>query len=102
FIVPSGPTSGHRTLKLVGLNHREHAKVTSGEISRANLNQVTTFATGYGVKKAVIIGFGVTPQGEYVEVGEVEVDGINWNTSCTRPDDAGVELAHRAYQWLLK
>jgi hypothetical protein len=25
FIVPSGPTSGHRTLKPHGLNHREHA-----------------------------------------------------------------------------
>jgi alkylation response protein AidB-like acyl-CoA dehydrogenase len=25
FLVPSSPTSGHRTLKLRGLNHREHA-----------------------------------------------------------------------------
>jgi hypothetical protein len=27
FIVPSSPTSGHKTLKLVGLNQREHATV---------------------------------------------------------------------------
>ena len=30
FIVPSRPTSGHRTLKLVGLIQREHATKTPG------------------------------------------------------------------------
>jgi hypothetical protein len=29
FIVPSSPTSGHRTLELVGLIQREHAKTSS-------------------------------------------------------------------------
>ena len=34
FIVPSSPTSGHRTLKLRGLNHREHATTSWSEQSR--------------------------------------------------------------------
>jgi hypothetical protein len=28
FVVPSSPTSGHRTLKPAGLIHREHAIIT--------------------------------------------------------------------------
>jgi hypothetical protein len=38
FIVPSSPTSGHRTLKLDGLIHREHATwtaVTTGIFGRS-------------------------------------------------------------------
>jgi WXG100 family type VII secretion target len=35
FIVPSSPTSGHRTLKLRGLNHREHAIMTDPHSMRA-------------------------------------------------------------------
>ena len=34
FIVPSSPTSGHRTLKLRGLNHREHASCRCAEVVR--------------------------------------------------------------------
>jgi hypothetical protein len=32
FIVPSSPTSGHRTLKLVGLIQWEHAMLISAEL----------------------------------------------------------------------
>jgi hypothetical protein len=33
FIVPSSPTSGHRTLKPAGLNHWEHATTANREQS---------------------------------------------------------------------
>lgn len=75
-------------------------QLTSGEISRPNLNQVTTFATGYGVRKAVVVAFGDAPEGEYVRVGEVDVRGINWDTSLIDPSQSGVELAHRIGSWL--
>ncbi|MUM03372.1 hypothetical protein B5P44_00865 [Mycobacterium sp. CBMA 213] len=35
-IVPFSPNSGHRTLKLVGLIHREHAKFTDKYVAAAH------------------------------------------------------------------
>jgi hypothetical protein len=75
-------------------------QVTGGEISRPNLNQVTTFATGYGVRKAVVVAFGHIPLGEYVQVGDVAVSGINWDTSVNDPTQSGVDLARRVASWL--
>src|SRR5262249_28068091 len=69
-------------------------QLTGGEISRPNLNQITTFATGYGVKHAAVVAFGPAPVGEYVQVGEVDVRGFNWDTSAIAPDQVGLELAH--------
>jgi hypothetical protein len=43
-----------------------------------NLNQVTTFATGYHAKKATVIAFGPCEAGEEVHVGPVQVNGFNW------------------------
>jgi uncharacterized protein YkuJ len=46
FIVPSSPTSGHRTLKLVGLIQREHAINTDGsrrKVKRIERAGVVTF-----------------------------------------------------------
>jgi hypothetical protein len=44
FIVPSRPTSGHRTLKLVGFNQREHATpMTSLSVSVAPAPPRTSF-----------------------------------------------------------
>lgn len=71
-----------------------------GEISRSHLNQVTTFATGYGAKKAVVIAFGDLPTGEFVHVGEVHVTGMNWDVSDAEPEHAGAELAARIGSWL--
>jgi len=35
FIVPSSPTSGHRTLKPPGLNHGEHATTKGSYVHRS-------------------------------------------------------------------
>jgi hypothetical protein len=73
---------------------------TDGGISRPHLNQITTFATGYGAKKGVVIAFGDLPTGEFAHVGEVHVAGMNWDTSDADPEHAGVELAARIGSWL--
>jgi hypothetical protein len=73
----------------------KYRTTTNGEISRSNLNQITTFATGYGARKAVVVAFGNVPVGEYVEVGDVRVSGMNWNTAEVEPERAGAELAIR-------
>jgi 5-methylcytosine-specific restriction endonuclease McrBC regulatory subunit McrC len=78
----------------------KYKTTTDGEISRSNLNQITTFATGYGSTKAVVVAFGDVPVGEYVQVGDVHVSGINWNTSAADPRQAGAELAVRISSWL--
>ena len=44
FIVPSGPTSGHRTLKPHGPNHREHARVVR-DIAAIEANDGVVFDT---------------------------------------------------------
>jgi hypothetical protein len=43
FIVPSSPTSGHRTLKLVGLIQREHASGVHGTNGIGIHDGVNTF-----------------------------------------------------------
>ncbi|BBX66586.1 hypothetical protein MPSYJ_00470 [Mycolicibacterium psychrotolerans] len=69
-------------------------KVTSdGSIARADLNQITTFATGYRVAKAVVVGFGTQEVGEIVRVGPVEVSGFNWNDKDDNPLRAADRLA---------
>jgi hypothetical protein len=44
FIVPSGLTSGHRTLKRAGFIHREHA---TGAIARDGPNTAESNMVGY-------------------------------------------------------
>jgi 5-methylcytosine-specific restriction endonuclease McrBC regulatory subunit McrC len=78
----------------------KYRRTIDGEISRSHLNQITTFATGYRAKKAVVIAFGDLPTGEFVHVGEVQVTGMNWVTSEADPEQAGAKLAVRVRTWL--
>lgn len=76
-------------------------KVTSdGAIGRTDLNQVTTFATGYGVHKAVVVAFGPREIGEDVRVGTVQVNGFNWNVDELAPSRAADRLAEHVDGWL--
>lgn len=74
-------------------------RVTNGEISRSHLNQATTFATGYNAVKAVVVGFGSVPVGEQVRVGNVRVDGMNWDITQD-PKVAATGLATQINCWL--
>ncbi|OBB80302.1 hypothetical protein A5760_19640 [Mycobacterium colombiense] len=71
-----------------------------GEIKRGELNQVTTFATGYHAKKATVIGFGPCEIGEEVFVGSVQVNGFNWNSDKVTPEQAAMRLAEKVGSWL--
>jgi 5-methylcytosine-specific restriction endonuclease McrBC regulatory subunit McrC len=73
-----------------------------GEIKRGNLNQVTTFATGYHAKKATVIAFGPCEAGEEVHVGPVQVNGFNWNSEGATPEQAATRLAERVGSWLTR
>lgn len=76
-------------------------KVTSdGSIGRIDLNQVTTFATGYGVRSAVVVAFGTREVGERVRIGPVEINGFNWDISEPAPDRAADRLAGHLEEWL--
>ncbi|WP_166902437.1 McrC family protein [Mycobacterium sp. DL440] len=71
-----------------------------GSIGRADLNQITTFATGYGVNAAVVIGFSSEEVGERVGIGPVDIRGINWNTDEPDPESAADHLADHLASWL--
>ena len=58
----------------------------SGDIDRPHLNQVTTFATGFNATKAAVIAFGPPVTSEQVQVGQVVVNALNWNTEEPSPD----------------
>jgi len=72
----------------------------TGDIDRPHLNQVTTFATGFDARKAAVIAFGPHAMGEQVQVGEVVVEGLNWNTDEPNPDDAAIRLVQTVATWL--
>lgn len=78
----------------------KYRMTSSGDITRSNLNQVTTFATGYGANKALVLGFGNRHAGEHVKVGDVYVSGMNWNTAEPDPERAGIKLASLVTNWL--
>lgn len=71
-----------------------------GEIRRGDLNQVTTFATGYHAKRATVIAFGACETGEEVHVGPVQVNGFNWSAEDATPADAAASLAEKVRRWL--
>lgn len=76
-------------------------KVSSdGSIARADLNQVTTFATGYRVPKATVIGFSTRQVGERVQIGPVEVTSFNWVYEASHPAATADELARNLTKWL--
>lgn len=73
-----------------------------GQIRRADLNQVTTFATGYGVSRATVVAFGAAEVGEYVRVGPVGVNGFNWDILEADPGRAADRLAEHVESWLMR
>lgn len=75
-------------------------RLSNGDIGRSHLNQVTTFATGYGAERATVIAFGSVPVGEQVDVGEVRVNGFNWNITEFEPAAAARALALDVEAWL--
>jgi hypothetical protein len=75
-------------------------RISTGDIGRSHLNQVTTFATAYHSTAALIVAFGTTEVGEHVEVGTVSIDALNWNTNEPDPSTAAAVLAGRVDTWL--
>ena len=80
----------------------KYKKNSSGDIARAHLNQVVTFAVGYGAKQAAVISFGPKIVGERVQVGSVSVESVNWNVDETNPNDSGRLLVETVRNWLGK
>lgn len=76
-------------------------KVTpDGSIGRSDLNQITTFATGFRVAQAVVIAFSRLDFGENVSVGPVEVTCLNWNTVDSSPAAVADRLSVHVERWL--
>ncbi|MGA5541278.1 McrC family protein [Mycobacterium sp. NPDC051198] len=71
-----------------------------GAIGRADLNQIATFATGYGVNAGVVIGFSNEEVGERIGIGPVDIRGINWNIDEPDPGRAADHLADHLETWL--
>ncbi|WP_171054913.1 hypothetical protein [Mycobacterium sp. DBP42] len=71
-----------------------------GSIGRSDLNQITTFATGYRVNAGVVIAFGEREVGAHVRVGPVAINCFNWNTTTANPADAADALAEHLQGWL--
>ncbi len=80
----------------------KYRPAVDGEIKRGDLNQVTTFATGYHASKATVIAFGPQEAGEEVHVGPVQVNGFNWNCWGATPEQAAARLAERVGSWLTR
>lgn len=78
----------------------KYKRADDGLIRRSDLNQVTTFATGYGVGKSTVIAFGANEIGEHVRVGPVVVKGFNWNVGEPAPSNAADRLAQHIAGWL--
>lgn len=77
----------------VAIGDVKYRVTVSGDIDRSHLNQVTTFATGYGTERAILLGFGAPSRGEVVHVGPVKVHGFNWDTGENDPAYAAAKLA---------
>jgi Holliday junction resolvase len=73
---------------------------TDGEIRRSDLNQVTTFATGFRSAKAVVVAFSAVEVGETVQIDAVQVRNLNWNRYAAEPEEAARKLADHIYRWL--
>lgn len=84
----------------VAIGDVKYRITTSGDIDRSHLNQVTTFATGYGTERAILLAFGTPSRGEVVHVGPVQVHGFNWDTSETDPARSSAKLAEEISVWL--
>lgn len=72
----------------------KYRRNTDGEIKRSELNQITTFATGYRADRAAVIAFGSSAAGEEVHVGPIRVNGFNWDYRL-EPAEAAADLAER-------
>ena len=86
--------------RAVAVGDVKYKHSSTAEIARADLNQVTTFATGYGVSRAAVVAFGSKSEGEFVEVGEVQVNQFNWNTEELEASAAADQLAVSLLRWL--
>lgn len=76
-------------------------KVTmDGSIGRSDLYQAATFATGYGVGQAVVVGFGSQAVGERVRVGGADIRGFNWDVGQLDPEVSADLLANELAEWL--
>lgn len=78
----------------------KYKRSSDGTIARSDLNQITTFATGYGVTAGVVIAFGKDEVGENVHVGPVRINGFNWNIDDPTPDRAADRIARHLQGWL--
>lgn len=75
-----------------------------GDWDRASLNQIVTFATGFGAKSGFIVGFGRGPHARMsvqVRVGDVAVRKFAWDASSdAHPEQSANLLAEEVRTWL--
>lgn len=86
--------------RAIAVGDVKYKHTTSGQIARTDLNQITTFATGYGVSRAAVVAFGPKSEGEFVQVGGVRVNGFNWNTDQLEAPAAADALSMLLGRWL--
>jgi hypothetical protein len=79
-------------------------KYFGGDWDRASLNQVVTFATGFGAKSGFIVGFGRGADARMpvqARVGDVGVRKFAWNgSSDANPEQSANLLAAEVRAWL--
>jgi 5-methylcytosine-specific restriction endonuclease McrBC regulatory subunit McrC len=79
----------------------KYKKTEKGDIERPDLNQITTFATGYGAVRAAVLTFGPPVVGEHVRVGNVDITAVLWNVDEINPELAATKLVEDVELWLV-
>ena len=72
----------------------------SSKLKRSDINQVTTFAAGFKATKGIVIEFDSESSNDYVEVGDIRIDAINWDIGQPSPDMSAEKLATDIRKWL--
>ena len=72
----------------------------SSKLKRSDINQVTTFAAGFKASKGIVIEFDSKTTNDYVEVGDIRIDAINWDIDQSSPDMSAEKLAADIRDWL--
>lgn len=72
----------------------------SSKLKRSDINQVTTFAAGFKASKGIVIEFDSKSSNDYVEVGDIRIDAINWDIDQPSPDMSAEKLAADIRTWL--
>ena len=75
-------------------------RLSSGPIPRSHMNQVTTFAAGYGTTRGLLLGFSSGQDTDHVEVGQIRIDSLNWDVNQPDPSQSAADLIGAVRGWL--